>query len=197
GSECNPSDLTGTKSCNDGDCPETCNEGIAIPWNNGLSCICPPHKQGPQCAEDVVGVSSCGCQWTVNSDACASDPCLGQGSICMNTFGDNYRCLCPPGSSGERCEQGTFCFQCSSYRYAKRTCEPMARAPAYIRDATLRLPVLNKQISRRKCTSDLWGTDQWSSRKLWVNGGCRAKFCVTYFKFDKDSARRGTSAKIN
>ncbi|CAH1793554.1 unnamed protein product, partial [Owenia fusiformis] len=111
GSECSPSDLTATQSCNDGDCPVTCNEGVSIPWNDGLSCICPPHKTGLQCEEDVVGAPSCSCSWPETNDPCAQNPCLGD-SICVNTFGNNYRCLCPAGSSGEQCEQGTFCFRC-------------------------------------------------------------------------------------
>ncbi|CAH1793549.1 unnamed protein product, partial [Owenia fusiformis] len=127
------------------------------------------------------GVSSCGCQWTANSDACASDPCLGQGSICMNTFGGNYRCLCPPGSRGKQCELGDFCFVCSSRRFRRAECTPMDSAPAYIRDGTLGVPTLSRQISKAACTlDDTWGMSWSANRTMWVDNGCRARFCLTF-----------------
>ena len=39
-------------------------------------------------------------------NACSSDPCLYKAT-CLSGFTDKgYRCLCPPGRTGERCEKG-------------------------------------------------------------------------------------------
>ena len=38
----------------------------------------------------------------ISGDPCASQPCLNQGT-CMRENG-GFRCVCPPGYSGSRCE---------------------------------------------------------------------------------------------
>ena len=39
-------------------------------------------------------------------NACSSNPCL-YNATCLSSFTDKgYRCLCPPGRTGEQCEKG-------------------------------------------------------------------------------------------
>jgi hypothetical protein len=50
----------------------------------------------------LVHVSCCNSFLHQSGDPCASQPCLNQGT-CMRDNG-GYRCICPPGYSGARCE---------------------------------------------------------------------------------------------
>ncbi|CAH1798002.1 unnamed protein product [Owenia fusiformis] len=157
-----------------------CNGGIAIPLNEGVQCLCPPHKQGPNCTDDVPDVES-DCEWPSNEDACSTEPCYGEGAVCINTFGENFKCLCPPGMEGDRCNTGSHCFSCSSVRWRNVTCSVFDDA-SFLREMDFSgPPTVTTRMSRTKCTNDKWGFDD-GNGDMWVAKGCRAKFCIEFEK---------------
>lgn len=60
---------------------------------SGYQCTCRPRFLGARCE--------------IDSDPCASSPCLFNGR-CYNLNND-YRCECPARLSGKRCEYGRYC----------------------------------------------------------------------------------------
>ncbi|CAH1798100.1 unnamed protein product [Owenia fusiformis] len=170
----------GDSSGNSTDSSNECNGGIVVPWNDGVQCLCPPHKQGRNCTDDVPDVVS-DCEWPSNDDACSTDPCYGKGSVCINTFGENYKCLCPPGMEGDQCDTGSHCFSCSSVRWRNVTCSVFDDA-AFLREMNFSgPPIVTTQMSRTKCRNDKWGFDA-GTGDIWVAKGCRAKFCIEFEK---------------
>ncbi|CAH1792772.1 unnamed protein product [Owenia fusiformis] len=154
-----------------------CNAGISIPWNDGYQCICPPNKQGKNCSEDVPDAGNC--TWPGNENACSSAPCHGEDAVCINTFGGNYKCLCPSGTNGDRCGEGTYCFPCASKRWRNVTC-PVFNDKPFLTSMSVQDVTLKTQISRTKCTmADNWSFD-YRTGFMWLAKGCRGEFCVHY-----------------
>lgn len=54
----------------------------------------------------------------VQLDSCASDPC-SYGATCLLLSENKFSCLCPPGSSGEFCEQGKSEFPITFFLYKR------------------------------------------------------------------------------
>ncbi|CAH1781297.1 unnamed protein product, partial [Owenia fusiformis] len=127
-----------------------CNEGFAIPWNGGFQCICPPNKQGLNCSEDIPD-SNTNCSWPSNENACRSNPCYGEKAVCINMFGGNFKCLCPSGAEGDRCEKGAHCFDCFSVRWRNVTCSVHDDAQ-FMQSFQLKTPTVDRQISRTQCS---------------------------------------------
>ncbi|OTF69738.1 hypothetical protein BLA29_013314, partial [Euroglyphus maynei] len=50
----------------------------------------------------IIGFSGVNCQ--IVEDACATSPCLHDGTCITLTNGTDFRCMCRPGFSGKRCE---------------------------------------------------------------------------------------------
>ncbi|CAH1798375.1 unnamed protein product [Owenia fusiformis] len=153
----------------------SCNGGIAIPWNGEIECICPPHKQGKYCVEDVPGVEICNSSWPEIQNACASNPCYG--GECINLFGGNYKCFCKSGITGARCSEGTHCFTCQSMNRINTTCAIFDNAP-HLRNLNFHSAVLKQKKSRADCTGN-WGI-QYSEGILWTASGCRGTFCINF-----------------
>ncbi|CAH1802265.1 unnamed protein product, partial [Owenia fusiformis] len=105
-------------------------------------------------------------------------PCHGKKAVCINTFGGNFKCLCEPGKEGDRCDQGSHCFPCFSVRWRNVTCSVYDDAQ-FMRSMRLKATVVDRQMSRTKCTEDKWGFDQ-NTGDMWVARGCRARFCVDF-----------------
>ncbi|CAH1778567.1 unnamed protein product [Owenia fusiformis] len=164
-----------------------CKTGFSIPWNGGYQCLCPPNKQGKNCSEDVPDADNC--TWPGHENACASAPCHGEDAVCINTFGGKYKCLCPPGANGDRCGQGTHCFQCASRRWRNVTC-PLFDDKPFLASMSIHNVTLETQISRTRCTmNDRWNFD-YRTGYMWVAKGCRGEFCV-HFQEDVPSTTTG------
>ncbi|XP_045031201.1 fat-like cadherin-related tumor suppressor homolog isoform X3 [Daphnia magna] len=80
--------VCGSQPCLNGG---TCTEMAAI--LPGYQCACRPRFMGARCE--------------IDSDPCASSPCLFNGR-CYNLNND-FRCECPARLSGKRCEYGRYC----------------------------------------------------------------------------------------
>ncbi|XP_046644672.1 fat-like cadherin-related tumor suppressor homolog isoform X5 [Daphnia pulicaria] len=80
--------VCGTQPCMNGG---TCTEMVGV--LPGYQCTCRPRFMGSRCE--------------IDSDPCASSPCLFNGR-CYNLNND-YRCECPARLSGKRCEYGRYC----------------------------------------------------------------------------------------
>lgn len=80
--------VCGTQPCMNGG---TCTEMAGV--LPGYQCTCRPRFMGSRCE--------------IDSDPCASSPCLFNGR-CYNLNND-YRCECPARLSGKRCEYGRYC----------------------------------------------------------------------------------------
>lgn len=80
--------VCGTQPCQNGG---TCTEVMGV--SSGYQCACRPRFLGARCE--------------IDSDPCASNPCLF-GGRCYNLNND-FRCECPSRLSGKRCEYGRYC----------------------------------------------------------------------------------------
>ncbi|CAH1781560.1 unnamed protein product, partial [Owenia fusiformis] len=154
--------------------PNPCDPGLCIPWNSGYECVCPSNRAGTNCTEAVTTPAACDCQWTTNNDACSSNPCFGEASVCMNTFGDTYKCLCPPNSHGDRCEHAEACVKCESNKYRYKECNITEDLVDFMTFTSVRV---ENRLSRRRCQLDRYGLNDTG---VWVADGCRALFCLAY-----------------
>ncbi|KAK3597236.1 hypothetical protein CHS0354_004990 [Potamilus streckersoni] len=105
-------------------CSQPCNCGIgADRCDQKTGCICKPGFTNTRCDQDI--------------DECASHPCKGANSTCINTMG-SYVCDCLPGfrnvsSACQACTENTFGNNCSSSCTCnisnslneKQTCNPV------------------------------------------------------------------------
>jgi hypothetical protein len=97
-------------------CPETCNTGCALSYDD---CATTPCQNGGQC-RDGVGFPICDCPAHLASndegdtctDECAGRPCLN-GGVCTDGI-DDYSCACPEGYGGNSCELEA-CTSCTSF----------------------------------------------------------------------------------
>ena len=68
----------------------TCYDGVGT-----FACSCPPEFSGPHCQHRLL--------------ECDRDPCLNEGT-CQDLPDGRYRCHCPYGLTGARCDVRTRCF---------------------------------------------------------------------------------------
>jgi hypothetical protein len=70
----------------------------------GFTCQCLPGFSGQRCEDrkNITILNYCMFQSFLLGDPCASQPCMNQGTCTRENGG--FRCVCPPGYSGSRCE---------------------------------------------------------------------------------------------
>jgi hypothetical protein len=90
------------------------NGGTCRPANgNGYQCICPSGFTGPRCENRehrsrLFKSRTSVCFGSIVGDACMPNPCLNNGICTSSDFG-GFTCQCPPGFSGQRCEDRDPC----------------------------------------------------------------------------------------
>jgi hypothetical protein len=85
------------------------NGGTCQPLNmNSYQCICPPGYSGYDCStrKFLMLRKNEKQEWWISmllGDPCADNPCLN-GASCIPNSSGGFTCQCPPGYSGQRCE---------------------------------------------------------------------------------------------